>query len=217
MFWRRCGKVGRRRGTKFYHPKCVYSKCSDFCGEFKYGCNTRTNFRPPDPTSKSPLGCWPLHLSPRCTSLPQVLDLGYNRIRNLSHVRPLSLQSALRSLRLEGNPVALAPGYSVHMHHLLPWLWELDGAATPANRLRSTHAAAARDADLSMVVRPGGVETSPVTAVKAKGRYASPSRARKMAQLLRERQEKENARGRVGAAAGGPVEVPLLPPPPGMY
>ena len=22
---------------KFFHPMCLYSKCSNFCGEFKYG------------------------------------------------------------------------------------------------------------------------------------------------------------------------------------
>ena len=26
-----------RRGIFFSYPMCPYSKCSDFCGEFKYG------------------------------------------------------------------------------------------------------------------------------------------------------------------------------------
>ena len=53
---------GLPKGEIFFLPMCLYSKCSDFCGEVKHGRKTRKKFRPPDPTSKSALGSWPIPL-----------------------------------------------------------------------------------------------------------------------------------------------------------
>ena len=47
-------------GRNLLHPLCVFSKCSEFCGEFKCACKTGKKFSPLTfPTQPFPKSdCW---------------------------------------------------------------------------------------------------------------------------------------------------------------
>ena len=61
----------------------------------------------------------------------RALDLSHNRVPNTFALRPLSLNTALRHLRLEHNPIAWHKNYRPTIIHTLPALHSLDGNQLP--------------------------------------------------------------------------------------
>ena len=52
-------------GKLYFTTPCVCTRTARiFVEKSNMGGNHGKNFRPPDPTSKSAPGCWPIHLSP---------------------------------------------------------------------------------------------------------------------------------------------------------
>ena len=76
-----------------------------------------------------------------------VLDLRHNAIRSLDALRSLSINTGLRHLYLDGNPVCTKPSYRVHVLNLLPALTTLDGRSAkvrqPQQQGKPSSAAAA--------------------------------------------------------------------------
>eukprot|EP01012_Entosiphon_sulcatum_P013915 TRINITY_DN1908_c2_g1_i2.p1 TRINITY_DN1908_c2_g1~~TRINITY_DN1908_c2_g1_i2.p1 ORF type:complete len:1296 (+),score=220.69 TRINITY_DN1908_c2_g1_i2:147-4034(+) len=129
-----------------------------------------------------------------------VLDLSHNRIPSAKKLRFLSLNAALRSLALAGNPFtasppqpielgdttaapASPPSYRLIAMQMLPCLEVLDGNELPGNTLRRKEAVM-QFSSLSPTLQPS-LTTADVTdwATTAK-RYASPGRAQRQAKLI---------------------------------
>ena len=69
----------------------------------------------------------------------EVLDLKFNYIERPHELRLLSLNARLRTLTLQGNPVAKLPSYRASIVAQLPALTTLDGEKTPRSSVRGAH------------------------------------------------------------------------------
>jgi hypothetical protein len=105
----------------------------------------------------------------------EVLDLKFNYIDKPAEVRLLALNSQLRSLTLEGNPVAKLPTYRSGTVAILPGLLTLDSEKTPRSSTRRSAAAlSAATKSRSFSTRYAGkVAMSPALTLQRSGSEAA--------------------------------------------
>ena len=70
------------------------------------------------------------------------LDIAYNRIGSFSALRTLSLNTALHSINLVGNPVAAKDAFRLSLMHIVPQLQMIDNTPAPVSHAPAAGAAA---------------------------------------------------------------------------
>ena len=106
----------------------------------------------------------------------ELLDMRHNYISKIADVRPLALNTKLRTLSLVGNPVAKQAGFRSAIINMLPTLYVLDGQKTPRSSLNSQRDKASSTPSSVQHTRYGTVHKTP-SSYSSATRLQSPSQA----------------------------------------